>query len=70
MEKNDRVDRAATLEEICAALSFSPNSSFAFDCTCGIHCDMKFDLSDATFVMAEELAWIELAREARDAKSN
>jgi hypothetical protein len=70
MEKHNRVDRTATMEEVCAALSISPKTGFEFKCTCGIHCDMKFDLSEATLVLAEELAWIELAREARDAKSN
>jgi hypothetical protein len=70
MEQRNRVDRAATLYEICEALSISPKTAFELDCSCGLHCDMKFDLSEATFVLAEELAWIELAREARDTKSN
>lgn len=70
MENRPREDRAATLQEISLALSISPKTPFEFDCTCGIDCRMKFDLSDATFVLAEDLAWMELAREARDIKLN
>ena len=70
MEKNHAADRAATLEEVCTALSISPKTPFEFNCTCGIDCGMKFDLGDTTFILAEDVAWMELAREARDVKSN
>ena len=70
MENQPRADRAATAEEVCVALSISPKTPFEFTCICGVDCPMKFDLSDTTFVLAEDLAWMELAREARDIKLN
>jgi hypothetical protein len=70
MESAVRTDHVATWNEVCDALAFS--SVDIFDRMRGgeVCCEVTPDARGGVKVLAEELAWLALAREAMETRSN
>jgi hypothetical protein len=70
MESAVRMDHLATWNEVCDALAFS--SVDIFDRMRGgeVCCEVAPDARGGVKVLVEELAWLALAREAMETKSN
>jgi len=64
------VDHRATWNEVCEALAFSSLDAYERDPRCGVCCEVAPNLDGSVRVMAEELAWLALAKEALDSNCN
>jgi hypothetical protein len=70
MQSSMQVDHCATWEEVCEALAFSPLDDYEQGSGCGICCELTPDSLGGVRVVAEELAWLALAKEALDLSCN
>jgi hypothetical protein len=70
MESAMRMDHLATWNEVCDALAFSSVDTFEGTHACEVCCEVAPDSRGGVKVIAEELAWLALAREAMKTKSN
>jgi hypothetical protein len=71
MERAMRMDHLATWNEVCDALAFS--SVDTFDRMRGggeVCCEVAPDSRGGVKILGEELAWLALAREAMETRSN
>lgn len=70
MENSMRLDRLATWNEVCCAISFSLDGAFDLGCTCDADCEREPDFSDPVGILAEDLTRLVLASEFLDPKWN
>ena len=63
------LDHLATWNEVCDALAFSSPDVFERISACGV-CEVAPDSRGGVRVLAEEFAWLALAKEAMQARSN
>jgi hypothetical protein len=70
MRGSTPLDHRATWNEVCEALAFSPLDAYERDPGCGVCCEVAPDLDGNVKVMAEELAWLALAKETLDSNCN
>jgi hypothetical protein len=70
MESATRTDHLATWNEVCDALAFSSVDTFERTRACEVGCEVAPESRGGVQVPAEELAWLALAREAMETKSN
>jgi hypothetical protein len=64
------LDHLATWNEVCDALAFSSPDVFRRISASEICCEVAPDARGGVRVLAEEFAWLALAREAMQARSN
>jgi hypothetical protein len=64
------LDRRATWNEVCEALAFSSLDAYERSPGHGVCCEVAPDLDGTAKVMAEELAWLGLAKEALNSNCN
>jgi hypothetical protein len=64
------LDHLATWNEVCDALAFSWPAVFERISTCEVCCEVAPDARGGVRVLAEEFAWLELAKVAMEARSN
>jgi hypothetical protein len=70
MRSSTEVDHRATWDEVCEALAFSSLDDYEQGPGCGVCCEVEPDLQGGVKVVAEELAWLALAKEAMDSSCN
>jgi hypothetical protein len=70
MRSSTQLDHRATWNEVCEALAFS--SLEPYDCSPGreVCCEVTPDLRGGVKVIAEEVAWLALAKEALNSTCN
>jgi hypothetical protein len=64
------LDHRATWNEVCQALAFSSLDAYERGPGWGVCCEVAPDLDGGVTVVAEELAWLALAKEALDSNCN
>jgi hypothetical protein len=64
------LDHLATWNEVCDALAFSSLDVFERISGCEVCCEVAPDSRGGVRVLAEEFAWLALAKEAIEARSN
>ena len=64
------LDHLATLNEVCDALAFSSLDAFERINACEVCCEVAPDSRGGVRVLAEEFAWLALAKEAMETRSN
>lgn len=64
------LDHRATWNEVCEALAFSSLDAYERGPGCEVCCEVAPDLDGGVTVVAEELAWLALAKEALDSNCN
>jgi hypothetical protein len=64
------LDHRATWNEVCEALAFSSLEAYEQGPGCRVCCEVEPDLDSGVTVVAEELAWLTLAKEALDSNCN
>jgi len=64
------LDHLATWNEVCDALAFSSPDVFERLSACEVCCEVAPDSQGGVRVLAEEFAWLALAKEAMQARSN
>jgi hypothetical protein len=65
-----QLDHRATWNEVCEALAFSSLDDHERGSGYGVCCEVAPDSDGSVKVMAEELAWLALAKEALDSNCN
>jgi len=70
MESAFRMDHVATWNEVCDALAFSSVDTLGRMRGGEVCCEVAPDSRGGVKVLAEELAWLVLAREAMETRSN
>jgi hypothetical protein len=70
MRSSTQVDHRTTWDEVCEALAFSSLDSYEQGACCEVCCEVEPDLEGGVRVVAEELAWLALAKEALDSRCN
>lgn len=70
MESILRMDHLATWNEVCEALAFSSLDVSERVRACEVCCEVAPDSRGGVKVLAEELAWLALAKEAIEPRSN
>lgn len=70
IESTIGLDRRATLNEVLYAMSLWPQSTFALVVACDDPREMGSAFSDRACNLPEDIAWVELAGEIPDSKSN
>ena len=66
MEKDMRIDRLSTWDEVRCALSRPIRSGAQLCGTCGTKFAIEPEVRDLVGILAEEAAWFALASEAQD----
>lgn len=64
------LDHRATWKEVCEALAFSSLDAYEPGPACGVCCEVAPDLDGGVRVVAEELAWLAIAKEALNSNCN
>jgi hypothetical protein len=64
------LDHLATWNEVCDAVAFSSPDVFERISACEVCCEVAPDSRGGVRVLAEEFAWLALAKEAMQARSN
>jgi hypothetical protein len=64
------LDHLATWNEVCDALAFSSLDVLEQKRACEVCCEVAPDSRGGVRVLAEELAWLALAKEALETRSN
>ena len=64
------LDHLATWNEVCDALAFSSLDVFERISACEVCCEVAPDSRGGVRVLAEEFAWLALAKEAMETRSN
>jgi hypothetical protein len=70
MGNSTALDHRATWNEVCEALAFSSLDVYERGPACGVCCEVAPDQHGGVRVVAEELAWLALAKEALDTNCN
>jgi len=70
MESTMQMDHLATWSEVCDALACSSLDASERVRACEVCCEVAPDSRGGVKVLAEELAWLALAREAMELRSN
>jgi hypothetical protein len=71
MRSTTQLDHRATWNEVCEALTFSsPEVPWERGPGFGVCCEVAPDLQGGVQVVAEELAWLALAKESLDSSYN
>jgi hypothetical protein len=70
MESTMQTDHVATWNEVCDALAFSSLDTFERMRGCEVCCEVAPDSRGGVRVLGEESAWLALAKEAMEPRSN
>jgi hypothetical protein len=70
MRSSTRLDHRATWNEVCEALAFSSLDAYERGPGCEVCCEVAPDPQGGVTFMAEELAWLALAKQALDSSCN
>lgn len=70
MRSSMQLDHRSTWNEVCEALAFSSLDASEGRPGCAVCCEVEPDLRGGVKVVAEELAWLVLAKEALDSSCN
>ncbi len=70
MENIIQMDHLATWSEVCDALASSSLDVFERMSSCGVCCEVVHDSRGGVRVLGEEVAWLALAKEAMETRSN
>ncbi|HXE34128.1 MAG TPA: hypothetical protein VN087_09470 [Verrucomicrobiae bacterium] len=70
MESSVQLDHIATWNEVRDALEYSSRDAFDLLPARDGDVELKFDLSSGVGCLSEDLAWLRVAREALDSRSN
>jgi hypothetical protein len=70
MNSSTQLDHRATWNEVCEALAFSPLDAYERRPSWEVCCEAALDSRGGVRFMAEELAWLALAKEALDSACN
>jgi len=70
MRSSMQLDHRSTWNEVCEALAFSSLDAYERGPGCAVCCEVEPDLQGGVKVVAEELAWRVLAKEALDSSCN
>jgi hypothetical protein len=70
MTNTTPLDHRATWNEVCEALAFSSLDAYERGPRCEVCCEVAPDLDGGVTVVAEELAWLALAKEALNSNCN
>jgi len=70
MGSSTQLDHCATWNEVCEALAFSPLDGYERGPGWEVCCEVAPDVHGGVRVVAEELAWLALAKEALDSRCN
>jgi len=70
MRSSTQVDHRSTWDEVCEALAFSSLDASERKAGWEVSCDVAPDLRGGVSVVAEELAWLALAKEALNSSCN
>lgn len=66
MKSSMQLDHIATWNEVWDALAFSPCDAYEVDRARDAHSELEPGFGDGVGILAETLAWLELANEAPD----
>jgi hypothetical protein len=70
MRSSTQLDHRATWNEVCEALAFSSLDGYERGPGCEVCCEVAPDIRGGVRFMAEELAWLALAKQVLDSSCN